>query len=67
MELEQTRELYEHIKADLRLVYILESLRSDSDKDNDPSAARMVTMLKTVRGILRERIKVLEKEGEHEA
>lgn len=62
-EIEQTKELLERVTSDLRMAYYLEAERAEREKDNDPSATRMITMLKTVRGILRNRLKELEKDA----
>lgn len=67
MEQMKTHELLILIQQALSSAYSLEALRSESEKDNDPSSARLVTTLKTVRGILRTRLKELEKERENNA
>lgn len=67
VEVEKTKELLERVEGDLRMAYYLEASRVEKEEDNDPSATRMITMLKTVRGILRNRLKELEKEGKSES
>ena len=52
-----TKHLLEHIQADLTSAYCLEALRSEVEEDDDSSSARLITILKTARGILRARLK----------